>query len=84
MVNFGLQADKIEKVKKEVTRLICREMGSDIREIIMYGSCARGDYTEDSDIDIALLTGSGRMEAKNIIIFSWSGNTDGYEIFCYY
>ena len=64
MVNFGLQADKIEKVKKDVTRLICREMGSDIREIIMYGSCARGDYTEDSDIDIALLTGSGRMEAK--------------------
>ena len=24
-------------------------------KIILYGSCARGDYTEDSDIDIAVV-----------------------------
>ena len=33
-------------------------------KIILYGSCARGDYTEDSDIDIALLLKSDRLKAK--------------------
>ena len=36
----------------------------DCRQIILYGSYARGDYTEDSDIDIAILTDSDRAEAK--------------------
>ena len=39
-------------------------MKSDLVEIILYGSCARGDYTEDSDIDIALITKCDRLEAK--------------------
>ena len=29
--------------------------GSKLNTIILYGSCARGDYTDDSDIDILLL-----------------------------
>ena len=33
-------------------------------EVVLYGSCACGDYTEDSDIDIALLTKSDRLEVK--------------------
>ena len=32
--------------------------------MILYGSCARGDYTRESDVDIALLTKCDRMEAK--------------------
>lgn len=29
--------------------------GSHVREVILYGSYARGDYTKDSDVDIMLL-----------------------------
>ncbi len=29
--------------------------GSTLREVILYGSCARGDYAPDSDIDILIL-----------------------------
>ena len=32
-------------------------------EIILYGSCARGDYSEESDIDIALFVKGSRAEA---------------------
>lgn len=39
-------------------------MKSDLLEIILYGSCDRGDYSEDSDIYIALLTRCDRVEAK--------------------
>lgn len=54
----------ISKIKKEAFDLICRLMGSDLKAVILYGSCARGDYTNDSDIDIVLLTGCDRMEVK--------------------
>ena len=29
--------------------------GSHVRQIILYGSYARGDYREDSDVDIMIL-----------------------------
>lgn len=35
-----------------------------IKKIIMYGSCARGDYSNDSDIDIAILTDMDRISVK--------------------
>lgn len=37
----------------------------DLVKIVLYGSCARGDYTDDSDVDIALFTKCDRLEAKN-------------------
>ena len=47
-----------EKIKK-VTELFAEEakkvFGEKIRQIILYGSCARGDFQADSDIDILLL-----------------------------
>lgn len=54
----------IDVVKSESTYLVHELMQEDLVEIVLYGSCARGDYTEDSDIDIALMTRSDRLEAK--------------------
>lgn len=33
-----------------------RVLGEDLRKVIVYGSYARGDYKENSDIDIMVLT----------------------------
>ena len=54
----------ISLVKVESTYLVHDLMQDDLVEVVFYGSCARGDYMEDSDIDIALLTKSERLEAK--------------------
>lgn len=54
----------IEKVKREATESAKTIMGEDLIKVILYGSCARGDYTQDSDIDIALITACSRMEVK--------------------
>lgn len=62
--NLSLNADRIDAVKKEAFHLVTELLQNDLVEAILYGSCARGDYTEDSDIDIALLTKCDRMEAK--------------------
>lgn len=37
-------------------RKVKRILGKNLKQVILYGSYARGDYTEDSDIDIMVLT----------------------------
>ena len=59
-----LNDNLINEVKEECTSLVRDLLKEDLVEVVLYGSCARGDYTEDSDIDIALLTKSNRLEAK--------------------
>lgn len=41
MENLALNPETIEKVKLEATEMVKALMGSDIIEIILYGSCAR-------------------------------------------
>ena len=43
MENLALNSETIEKIKMEATEMIKEIMGSDLMEIILYGSCARGD-----------------------------------------
>ncbi|MDY2598334.1 MAG: nucleotidyltransferase domain-containing protein [Lachnospiraceae bacterium] len=62
--NLALNDETIHAVKDDVVYEVRNLMKGDLVEIILYGSCARGDYTDDSDIDIALITKCDRMEAK--------------------
>ena len=50
-------------LEQYVTKLI-EIYGSHIKSVILYGSYARGDYTEDSDIDIMILLDISDMEIK--------------------
>ena len=38
--------------------------GSHVRQIILYGSYARGDYHSDSDVDIMILVDMSNLELK--------------------
>lgn len=64
MDTMVLTEHTISDVKEEIVIRVNEIMDSDLVAIILYGSCARGDYTHDSDIDIALLTRCDRKEAK--------------------
>ncbi len=35
---------------------IKRSLGKDFDNAVLYGSCARNEYTQDSDVDIAIFT----------------------------
>ena len=49
-----------EMMKRRVPQLL----NEHVKKIIMYGSCSRGDYSDNSDIDIAILTDLDRLETK--------------------
>ena len=64
MLELILSQEKINIVKEEAVSLVSELMKDDLQGAILYGSCARGDFTDDSDIDIALITKCSRLEAK--------------------
>lgn len=62
-----LAQETIDNVKKDLVPMVCNALENDLIRVVLYGSCARGDFSEDSDIDIALLTKCDRMEAKKYL-----------------
>lgn len=60
--NIGLNTEIIEKIKMEAPVMIREVMKKDVVKMILYGSCARGDFKEYSDVDIALLTRGTRTD----------------------
>ena len=46
-----MMQDLIEQYVEEIKKIY----GSYVRQIILYGSCARGDFRPDSDVDIMIL-----------------------------
>lgn len=61
--NIELSNSVIEKIKTEVPGMIREFMEKDLVKMILYGSCARGDFKEHSDVDIALLTKGSRTDS---------------------
>lgn len=47
---------KIEQIIQEFVDGVNKILGERVKKIILYGSYARGDYKEGSDIDIMILT----------------------------
>ena len=54
----------IQMIKQDCIVPIQELMKDDLKRIVLYGSCARGNYTADSDVDIAILTRCNRWESK--------------------
>ena len=51
----------IEKYVSEIQKIY----GNHLRQVVVYGSYTRGDYTSESDVDIMILLDLSDMEIKN-------------------
>ncbi|MEA1895873.1 MAG: nucleotidyltransferase domain-containing protein [Euryarchaeota archaeon] len=50
-----LTSDPIKEIIKELKSGLEKKYGSQLKSILLFGSYARGEETEDSDIDIAII-----------------------------
>ena len=50
-----LEQNQLNQITSEVTRRVRALLGPRLRSILLFGSYARGDYDEESDIDIMVL-----------------------------
>ena len=57
---LGTTSDMI----KQYVEQLCKIYGEHLKTVILYGSYARGDYTENSDIDIMVLLDLNDMDIK--------------------
>lgn len=57
-------SNTLEEISAETVRRVPAIMREHLKRIILFGSCARGDYSEESDIDIAILVDCDRRETS--------------------
>lgn len=55
-----------QKVIQSFAKDVQKVFGKALNQIILYGSYARGDYRDNSDIDIMILTSLSEQEIKDI------------------
>jgi predicted nucleotidyltransferase len=55
----------MEEICRRVVAAYRKAYGDDIEAIYLYGSYARGDYDEDSDIDFAAIVKGERLEVQD-------------------
>ena len=63
-----MQLNKIIKAMVECYRVV---YGRDIEEIMLYGSYARGDFTENSDIDLVAIVHGSRLDLQEKLKELW-------------
>ena len=56
---------KVADTLKKVVTSVNAEMPGVVKQIILYGSYARGDYSPESDLDIMLLMNCRHGDVKN-------------------
>ena len=54
----------MQTLLKQYTEILKTVYGSHLKAVILYGSYARGDYRDDSDIDIMILLDLSDMDIK--------------------
>ncbi|HLE86032.1 MAG TPA: nucleotidyltransferase domain-containing protein [Candidatus Brocadiaceae bacterium] len=50
-VRSGAKRNRLDKISQEFANNVRKKLGNHVKEIILFGSHARGDFTEGSDYD---------------------------------
>ncbi|MCD7741018.1 MAG: nucleotidyltransferase domain-containing protein [Ruminococcus sp.] len=63
-------------ILKEIAKSYQLTYGNDLSKVILYGSYARGDYQDDSDIDIVAIVKGARKEIQDKLEKVWDISHD--------
>ncbi|MGM9570547.1 MAG: nucleotidyltransferase domain-containing protein [Phascolarctobacterium sp.] len=62
-----MKRSELDIVLKELTEQIYNLLGDKLEKVVLYGSYARGDNTEESDVDVLVLTNMAPEENRKIL-----------------
>ena len=62
-----LETSIIDKIMVEYKDALYAELRDNLKAVVLYGSCARGDYEIGSDIDVFVLVQNDKKETKEAI-----------------
>ncbi len=69
-------ASNVQKIIQSVAGAYRSVFGNDVVQIILYGSYARGDFTDDSDLDLAAIVVGPRRELQQKLKQVWDISSD--------
>lgn len=58
-------ANQFSEIIDEIVKSYKETYGTDLKDVILYGSYARGDYDDQSDIDFAAIVSGNRLDLQN-------------------
>lgn len=67
---------QLNEITKRMVSYYKQIYGSSIVQIILYGSYARGDFSEGSDIDIVAIVHGGRVELQEKLKRLWEASAE--------
>ena len=60
--------DQLDKISQEFANTVRKKLKYHVKEIILFGSHARGDFTEGSDYDFLIVVDKRRKTDKKILL----------------
>ena len=64
------------EIKEDLIKGLNIIMGDKMRELLLYGSVARGDDNVDSDVDIAMIVKSKLSDREKKMFIHWNAQMD--------
>ncbi len=58
----------VDNISREFANNVRKKLGNHVKEVILFGSRARGDFTEGSDYDFLIVVDKKRMADENMLL----------------
>jgi predicted nucleotidyltransferase len=78
MKQINKQPGKKRRIDQEFARIVKRRLKNNLKKIILFGSHARGDYTDSSDYDILVIVDKKNRSTQDMILDACVEIMDNY------
>ena len=69
-------ANKMNEINRQMLDCYRETYGADLRSVILYGSYARGDFDDESDIDYTAIVDGDRRELQQKLKSVWARSAE--------